>query len=132
MHDKTVKMISEFARNVRLGGKRTMRQLYDETGYEACHNEITQQDIEAAVSRDLTLIDEWMSFSEGKRWIPTWLLNKNQKSENRWVVLYEGKGDNSHNYQIQFSTPITACAFMIRMEMEQFRLQTKLPPKLAA
>jgi hypothetical protein len=119
MHRKRVTRICEFVRRFRSGGQLTQRQIYEETGYGSWYDEVSQEDIEAAVARDLTLVDEWLSFSEDKRWTPAWGLAKRGRRD--WVVFHVPEGGGS-GYEIRFASPVPACALMIRMEMEDLRL----------
>ena len=119
MHEKSIIRICEFARRYRSEKKRTPQQLYDETGYGTGHAKITQQDIEAVIAQDHTLIDDWLSFTEDKRWTPAWGLRKNS---DRWIVFHMAEG-GTRSYEVIFALPVPACALMIRMEMEDFRLR---------
>jgi len=120
MNRSCVTRICEFAKLYRSESVRTPQQLYDETGYAAEHSVISQADLEAAISRDMSLVEDWLAFTEDKRWTPAWALTKHR--EKVWVVSYVPKG-GSRGYEVVFTSPIPACALMIRMEMEDFRLR---------
>jgi hypothetical protein len=119
MHRKRVARICEFARRFRAEPQLTPRQIYEETGYGSRYAEVSQEDIEAAVARDPTLVVDWLSFSEDKRWTPAWVLGK--LSDRVWVVSLVREGGET-GYQVRFASPVPACALMIRMEMEDLRL----------
>jgi hypothetical protein len=120
MNPDCVTRICEFARVYRSERDRTPQQLYDETGYHKEHAKISQSAIEMVVGRDLSLVDDWIAFTEDKRWTPAWGLAK--KSDTSWVVFHVPRG-GGHGYEIVFSSPVPACALMIRMEMEDFRIR---------
>lgn len=123
MRRKFAKRIAEFVRAYSSEQVRTPRQLYDETGYDIQHASISQADIEAVLSDDLSLVDDWIAFTEDKRWTPVWgLLKRGRKS---WVV-FRVKEDGKIACEISFASPVPACALMIRLEMEGFRLGAKL------
>ena len=109
--------ICEFARRYRSEQDRTPRQLYEGTGYDTYHAEITQKDIEATIARDESLVDDWLAFTEDKRWTPSWGL---KKQGDTWVVFQLAKG-GVRSYEVVFHSPVQACAMMVRMEMEDFR-----------
>ena len=123
MRRKCVKQIAEFARAYRSEQVRTPRQLYDETGYGTKHPSISQADIEAVVSDDLSLVDDWIAFTEDKRWTPAWGLSK--RGRKSWVVFRVKKG-GVIACEVVFTSPVPACALMIRLEMEGFRLSDEL------
>jgi hypothetical protein len=122
MNRSCITRICEFARSYRLERVRTPQQLYDETGYAAEYSAISQADIEASVSHDMSLVEDWLASTLDKRWTPAWALTKH--SEKVWVVSYVPKG-GGRGYEIMFASPIPACALMIRMEMEVFRLRER-------
>jgi hypothetical protein len=114
--------ICQFARHYRSERDRTPRQLYDATRYTACHATITQDDIEQVVTRDPTLIADWLAFTEDKRWTPAWGLSK--RSETHWIVFH-GLRDGTFDYELPFRSAIPACALLIRFEMKRFRCDTQ-------
>ena len=120
MNRSCVTRICEFARSYRSERVRTPQQLYNETGYAAEHSVISQADIEAAIRRDPSLVEDWLAFTEDKRWTPAWGLAKH--SETVWFVFHVAKG-GGQGYEIVFESSVAACALMIRMEMEDFRLK---------
>ncbi len=119
MNRSCVTRICEFARLNRSERVRTPQQLYDETGYAAEHSAISQTEIEAAISRDMSLVEDWLAFTEDKRWTPAWGLVK--RGEGVWVVFHVAKG-GGRGYEVVFASSVPACALMIRMEMEDFGL----------
>ena len=121
MSDSPATRICEFARRYRSERERTPHQLYEATGYSASFSHITQQDIEAVVAHDGALVGDWLSFTEDKRWTPAWGLHKRG---DMWVVFHIREGA-VRSYEVAFDSSIPACALMIRMEMEDFRLREK-------
>lgn len=119
MHDTPVTRICRFVRQYRSDRGRTPRLLYDDTGYATSYASITQEQIEAIVAQDSALIAEWISFTDDKRWTPAWGL---AKREDKWVVFHIAAG-GTYTCEISFDSSIRACALMIRMEMEAFRLK---------
>ena len=122
-----VKQICEFPRLYRSGKNVPAIQLYEESAYENLHTQISQSDFEAVLKRNPAIIDSWVSFSEDKRWSPAWGLEK--LDEENWNVFLFDK-DGRTTYQIAYTSGVSACALMIRMEMEDFRLRKKQRTKL--
>ena len=111
--------IALFARLIRTDKVRSPRQIFDNSAYVKHFQEITQEKIALLVRNDPKLIDEWLQFSEDKRWTPAWAFGKQTRV--RWEVAYivpSGKA----TYRVAFQDAVTACAFMIRMEMEELRV----------
>lgn len=113
MRRKCAKRIAAFARAYRSEHVRTPRQLYDETGYDTQHTSISQADIEAVVSDDLSLVDDWIAFTDDKRWTPAWGLSKCGRKS--WVVFRVKKGGGIA-CEVRFTSPVPACALMIRLD----------------
>src|SRR5215472_11488412 len=103
MHRKRASRICEFVRRFRSEKDLTPRQIYEETGYGSWYAEVSQEDIEAVVARDPTLVDDWISFSEDKRWTPAWVLGK--VSDRVWVVSLVREGGET-GYQIRLASPV--------------------------
>ncbi len=114
--------ICQFARVYRSERDRSPREIYDATSYTTCHAGISQEDIEESVTRDPSLISDWLAFTEDKRWSPAWGLAK--RSENRWIVFH-GLRDGTFDYELSFRSGIPACALLIRFEMEHFRCDSQ-------
>ena len=114
----SLERICHFARDYRAERHRTPRQLYDATGYSASHASLTQEQIEEFVTRDVSLINDWHHFTQDKRWTPAWGLT--QRSDNEWVVFHMSRSGR-RDYELLFATPVSACALLIRLEMEGFR-----------
>jgi hypothetical protein len=112
-----VKAICNFVRVYRTENVCTPIEIYRQTGYSEFHDEITIDDIETEIMRDPNLIQDWIMFSEDKRWTPAWAF---QGSGESWTVSFiesNGKSSKKFNYKNGFR----ACAEMVRNEMEQFR-----------
>jgi len=118
MREECVIQICEFARRHRSERERTPQQLYDATDYSVHHAEITQNDIEQVIQADSSLIRDWISFTDDKRWTPAWGLGK--RDDKTWLVFYMLRS-GKFGYEITFASAVPACALMIRMEMEEFR-----------
>lgn len=110
--------ICHFARLCRSERDHTPRQLYDETGYSTEHSVISQSDIEEFISRDISLVRDWLAFTEDKRCTPAWGIAK--RGESDWLVFHI-RNDGGCDYEVAFASPVPACALMIRLEMEDFR-----------
>lgn len=118
MKDDCLAKICQFARDFRAENILAPRQLYDATGYATHHSQITQEDIEASLRQNLSLIDDWLRFTEDKRWSPAWGFGRTGEAD--WVLIHITA--TSHcDYELRFSSAISACALMIRLEMEDFR-----------
>lgn len=120
-HEQCILAICQFARQYQAERERTPRHLYKDTGYHAYFENVTQKEIEITVEQNSSLIDDWIHFTEDKRWTPAWGLVKRNK--NSWVIFHILK-NGVKNYEVLFDNPISACALMIRMEMEDFRLRS--------
>jgi hypothetical protein len=118
MYETTVIRVCEFVKELRLQRERTPQEIYFETGYGDCYEEITQQQIEAFISHDSSVVDDWLSFGEDSDRSPGWRLGKHGV---QWTVL-RVLPNGGYGYSICFSSPVPACALMIRMEMEDLRL----------
>ena len=114
--------ICHFARDYRSERHRTPRQLYEATGYSDGYMRIKQEDIEASMARDPSLVSDWLAFSQDKRWTPAWGLA--QRSETDWVVFHCSR-NGDFDCELHFCSSIPACALLIRLEMEQFRCDPK-------
>lgn len=67
---------------------------------------------------DPSLVDEWVGYSMSKRCAPTCAFEK--RKDGQWVVYYVLESGKI-GYSITFASPTTACALMMRMEMEEMR-----------
>lgn len=114
--------IASFARLMRTDKVRSPRQILDDSGYAEHFQEITQEKIARLVRNDPKIIDEWVQFSEDKRWSPAWAFGKQTRA--RWEVAYKVPSGQA-TYRVAFQDAVTACAFMIRMEMEELRVNAK-------
>ena len=110
--------ICEFAKIYRADKNATPRDMFKRTGYRRHYASITQEQVIDLLRTHPILVDEWRMFSQDKRWTPAWFLKK--RSENIWRVGYVDRGGNTIQ-EILFSDSASACALMIRMEMEDLR-----------
>ena len=69
---RTVSRICRFPRNLRDLRDCTPQAVWSDSGYRLCRSEITQDDLEREITREPSLIDEWLRFSKDKRWSPAW------------------------------------------------------------
>lgn len=99
-------------------GSTTPRDLYHETGYDACHQQITEADIESVLRNDPQLIDEWELFSMDQRWAPSWWFSRKGEGVSE-VGFYHN--DQVKRRQYSFTDDFKACAFFIKMMMERLR-----------
>ncbi|MDD5139734.1 MAG: hypothetical protein PHY43_05665 [Verrucomicrobiales bacterium] len=77
--EECVLAICQFARQYQAKRERTAQQLYENTGYHAYFEKVTQKEIEITVKQNSTFIDDWIRFTEDKRWTPAWGLAKRKK-----------------------------------------------------
>ena len=122
METDCLSRICQFARSHGSERDRTPQQLYDATGYARCHARIAHEDIEQWVARDLSLIDDWLAFTQDKRWSPAWGLL--QRDDAHWVVFHVPRAGR-FDCELSFRSAVPACALLIRLEMEQFRCGTQ-------
>lgn len=110
--------ICHFPVNFRTLKQYTSAQIYNNTGYERYHSMITQDQIIDVLKTNIDLMEMWFLFSQDKRWTPAWFLKK--ESSGFWRVGYLTQ-NHEVIYEINFNDSMSACAFLIRMEMEEFR-----------
>lgn len=96
----------------------TPRELYLKTKYNDCHDLITEFVIENYLRENPELIDLWETFSMDKRWSPSWYFSRSNSRKN--IVGYFHHDDNMKK-QMEFDDVFKACAFFIKMEMEELR-----------
>lgn len=99
----------------------TPLKIYNDTKYTKYHSNIVQEDIVDLIKANSELIEEWLLFSENKRCSPAWFFQK--ASKNFWEVGYMTESAKII-YKVIFNNSVNACAHMIRMEMEEFRLKS--------
>jgi len=121
--EQCIMAICRFAKDYRRGWQQTPMsdktplEMFEDTGYEKQHRKIRQEDIENHLRKEPSLIDEWVYFTEDKRWTPAWGFGRDKNGT--WNVSYLLR-NAKFQYEIYFSDPVVACALMIRMEMEEF------------
>ncbi len=113
---ETIKRICEFARAYQTENKKSPLQLFAETGYQSYRAEITNEEIAAEIDKNSNLLDDWLAFTEDKRWTPSWGIREDQTS---YVVFHVSKGGNI-DQEFEFTSGSSACAAMVRNEMEGF------------
>lgn len=96
----------------------TPLELYLETEYNDYHDLITEFEIENYLRKNAELIDLWETFSMDKRWSPSWHFTRTDSGKN--IVGYFHHDDNMKK-QMEFDDVSKACAFFIKMEMEELR-----------
>lgn len=119
--EQCIKNICCFPISYRADKSRTPIEIYNTSGYSKYHREISHDDIVDFVRENPSIIDDWIMFSQDKRWVPAWSFTK--ESKNTWKVFYVEK--EGITYELTFSNPYNACAQMILMEMEQFSKHKK-------
>jgi hypothetical protein len=112
-----INAICHFPRTYRTGN-RTPGYIYDRSHYADYYRDINQEDIVEVLRQHPSLLNDWLAFSD-KRWTPAWAMY--EISENRWSICHV-RGDGSKGYEIFFRDPLTACALMVKMEMEDLRV----------
>ena len=113
---ETIRRICEFAATYAIEKFKTPLQLFAETGYSINGAVVTDKEIKAEIARNPEHISEWLSFSEDKRWTPSWGFSNNGNEYLVFHVTENGTIDN----QFHFKSGIDACALMVRKEMESF------------
>lgn len=116
--EQCISNICRFPINYRVDSTRKPIEIYNASKYSRYRQEISYEDIVDFVRENTSIIDDWITFSKDKRWTPAWSFSKN--SVNAWSVIYI-EHDGVEMCCLTFNNPVNACAFMILMEMEQFR-----------
>jgi len=117
-----VRSICLYATRADLESSLTLNQIYMQTGYDKYYSEISQDEIKDFIKAQPDLMDAWMLFSQNKRWTPSWFFEK--LPNNLWLVGYLNK-NSKRVYESLYRDALFACAYMIRMEMEENRLGTR-------
>lgn len=112
-----ISFICMFAKKVISNKEMNPSEIFYETNYMTFNSEISSEDIAANISINLSIVDEWIFYSEDKRYIPAWYFV--QKSKGKWIVGYLNS-DGQENKQQEFDSSINGCAYFIKMEMEHF------------
>ena len=92
----------------------TPKQIFKRSEYSRHRNDITLEMIMDKLSEKNSIIQDWLNYSEDKRWTPSWGIQKDEAAQ--YIVQYF---DTKNKYSVVFNSPIIACAFMIRMEFEE-------------
>ena len=95
-------------------------ELYEEVGYSEFSRDVSESLLEAVLRNDPSLVDDWKSFSEDKRWSPAWYFT----TEEEISVVGHYPPDPNIN-KMTFRDPFQACAYFIKMEMEAFRARNQ-------
>ena len=114
--------ICDFARRCREDKNSSPREIYERTGYARYYASITQERVIDLLRTKPRLVDEWLMFSEDKRCTPAWFFEK--RPEKMWRVGYIDR-NGSTIHEVMFDDSINACALIVRMEMEEFRLENR-------
>ncbi len=111
--------ICRFPRTVKANPLITPRKIFQDSRWSKHFRRIKQEHIEQELENEPALIEDWVRWTEDKRWTPAWGIR--QPADGSWeVFLYTTTG---MNYQLFFENPITACALLVRFEMEDLRLR---------
>ena len=113
---ETLKRICEFAGAYSAEKIKTPLQLFVETEYQENGPSITDEEIEKEIEKKPQLLSEWLAFTEDKRWTPSWGIGKDGNEYIVFRVLENGKID----HEFRFKSGASACALMVRKEMESF------------
>lgn len=113
---ETIRRICEFAGTYSAERVKTPMQLFAETGYQANGAAITDEEIEKEIEKRPKLLSEWLAFTEDMRWSPSWGLGK---TGNEYVVFHVSR-DGKVDREFRFKSAASACALMVRKEMEGF------------
>ena len=99
---------------------RTPIELYEDTGYSELYRDFSESQLERVLRDDPSLVEDWKSFSEDKRWSPAWYFTT---EEGISVVGHYPPDPNMSKKT--FRDPFQACAYFIKMEMEAFRARNQ-------
>jgi hypothetical protein len=114
-----INAICRFPRSYHDGANRTPRQIYVDSGYETYYRDITQEQIENELESNPSFVDDWDRWSDDKRWSPAWGFGGDDNG--RWFVrLCKNSGQGE---AIVFTEQFSACALMVRLEMEGLRIK---------
>jgi len=93
----------------------TPLEVVRKTGYSVFCEDIKIKDIIDELKKDKNSITTWLNFTADKRWTPAWgVVQKNSGYE-----LFYMSTACEIELKVNFKDPFEACAFMIRMEMEE-------------
>jgi hypothetical protein len=112
-------MICLFPRYYKKEINKTPRDFIIESQYPQYYDQITLDDIENIIINNKSIVDDWVNFTEDKRWTPAWGLKKIEYEE---YCLFYVPADGGDGYSINICSDLTACALMVRFEMEDLRL----------
>ncbi|MBF0386172.1 MAG: hypothetical protein HQL27_09950 [Candidatus Omnitrophica bacterium] len=105
-----------FAKQVNLEQNKSLRELFRETRYKEYGVKITIENIENTLKKNPDYIDDWLLYSQNKRCTPAWYFVK--QPTNVFVIGYLDSDGKKVSEKIM-NNSITACAYMIRMEMDE-------------
>jgi hypothetical protein len=105
-----------WVRRYREEARMTPRRIYDETAYSDFFREVSEEALERVLREDRALVDAWEMFSGDKRWSPAWYFTLD--GERPYVGYYP---PDPHKREKHFDDPVKACAYFVKMEMEDFR-----------
>lgn len=98
----------------------TPNELFKKSEYGLLHESISVEAIEEHLQHHQELVDRWIMYSGDKRWKPSWAFFKNKSSG--WTVVYVNP-EAELIFELIFDNQITACAVMIRLEFEEWRVR---------
>jgi hypothetical protein len=106
-------------------GNVSMFSLLEATGYLGLHDQISEEDIRAALARCTECIQEWVQYSEDKRTSSGWYVMEND--EGCYEVGYvTERGDRQR--RVVYDKLVDACAAFVKREIENIRLLGSQPP----
>ena len=92
--------------------------LLEATGYFRLHNQISEENIRAALRRCPEYVKEWMQYAEDQRTSSGWYVTLND--EGCYETGYIADVRNRTN-RVQYDNAIDACAAFIKHEIESIR-----------
>lgn len=92
--------------------------LMKETGYSEIRDQISVEDIRAALIQCPEYIDEWMSYSEENRSNSGWYIHK-EGSEKYIVGYFYIDSNGFHSTEKEYSDRFEACAQYIKSAIER-------------
>ena len=100
-------------------GDMSIFALLEATGYFGLHDQISENDIRAALSRNPECIQDWMQYCSDKRTPTGWYIRLND--EELYEVGYFDINAEHDTNRVQYENVIDACAAFIKHEIETIR-----------
>ena len=92
--------------------------LLEATGYFELHNQVSEEDIRAALLRCPECVEEWMQYAEDKRNSSGWYVTLNDEGCYETGFVADAR---TRTNRVQYDNAIDACAAFIKHEIEDIR-----------